>query len=360
MKKTVKNRIKTIIVCAILAAVGFVLDRFLGITLPLFGSKSLSVNISFVPIFLAGFLYGPLWGMLVGGVQDLICVLLVPMGPFMPGITLTTMLVGALGGLFKLIFIKDISSFTDNRRPSARRLSAFSAISLLSVLCGAVLLFVPAASFSFADGTNVALSVNHALVQTEEYETVFKAVLDTFDPADTSALIYSGMKIYDFSFTVSLGYAAAVLLGMICLVFMLRNHRIAALLSAFGAFMIGGISAFTTTIYIPKALSGTDISVSTTIAPYVFTAMLFIVLFRVLTSYSPALTELSTFCLISSVISSVLNSFWISLAYTNVTFWVYLVPRLAVAVFIGVPLYTFLLWIIMKKAVPQLKKSNLL
>ncbi|MBQ2212799.1 MAG: hypothetical protein II410_07940, partial [Ruminococcus sp.] len=72
------------------------------------------------------------------------------------------------------------------------------------------------------------------------------------------------------------------------------------------------------------------------------------------------LTKLSLFCLVASAVTSILNSFWISLAYTSVSFWVYLIPRLAAALFIGVPLYTAILWLILKKVVPSLKKSHLL
>lgn len=362
MKKNVKNHVKTIIVCAIFAAIGFVLDRFLGVTLPLFGNKSLSVNISFVPIFLAGFLYGPIWGALVGGVQDLVCCLLVPLGAFIPGITLSTMLAGALGGFFKMLFIKDISSFTEKNLGKKSSVSSlvFSGISAASVIACGVLLSVPSLIFTYADGLSSELSAWQALVQTEEYKTVFTSVLNSLDTGDSAAFIYSGIKIADLSGTVSVGFAASVVFGVLAVISFVSKRKLPAVLSAFLSFIIGGIVAFTTILHVPKALANTDISVDVTVVPYIFAVLSAVVLLRVIVDYSPALTKLTLFCLIATVITSVLNSYWISIAYSSVSFWVYLVPRLAVAVFIGVPLYTAILWLILKKVVPQLKKSNLL
>lgn len=362
MKKNVKNHVKTIIVCAIFAAIGFVLDRFLGVTLPLFGNKSLSVNISFVPIFLAGFLYGPVWGALVGGVQDLVCCLLVPLGAFIPGITLSTMIAGALGGFFKMLFIKDISLFTEKKSgiASGRSSAVFTAISAASVLACGILLFVPSLVFTYSDGSSTELTAWQALVQTEQYKTVFTSVLNSLDTGDSASLIYSDIRIADLADTVSIGFVAAVVFGILSVVSFIYKRKLPAVISAFFGFIISGVVAFTTVLQVPKALANTDISVDVTVVPYIFTVLSVIVLLRVITDYSPALTKLTVFCLTATVITSVLNSFWISLAYSTVSFWVYLVPRLAVAVFIGVPLYTAILWLILKKAVPQLKKSNLL
>lgn len=103
IKKSSKEYVKALIVCAILVALGFVLDRFLGITIPLFGVKSLMLNFSYIPIIFAGFVYGPIWGFLVGAAQDLISCMLVPLGPILPGITLTTALVGFFAGLYALL-----------------------------------------------------------------------------------------------------------------------------------------------------------------------------------------------------------------------------------------------------------------
>ena len=105
-KKNIRGHVKTVAVCAILAVIGFVLDRFVGISIPLFGVTSLMINVSYIPIFLAGILYGPVWGALVGGVQDILCMILVPLGAPIWGITATTMLAGAMAGVFGRFILK--------------------------------------------------------------------------------------------------------------------------------------------------------------------------------------------------------------------------------------------------------------
>lgn len=129
-KETQHSIIQRIIVCAILAALGFVLDRFLGITFPLFGVKSFSVNLSFVPIIFSGFIYGPVWGALVGALQDLLGAFLVPMGPFFIGYTATTAFVGACAGFFGMIFLKNKDDLP-SPRPSLSNGFTFS----LPVFC---------------------------------------------------------------------------------------------------------------------------------------------------------------------------------------------------------------------------------
>ncbi len=362
MKKNVKSHIKTIIVCGILAAIGFVLDRFLGVTIPLFGVRSLSVNISYVPIFLAGFLYGPVWGALVGGVQDLLCVVLVPLGPFIPGITLSTMLAGAMAGFFKMIFMRNGTLFDSKeiRETESRSGKVFSCISVLTVAAYCVFLFQPSVSFTFADGTSSSLSAWQALVGTDEYKTVFISVLNSFDSGDSASLIYKGIAVSDLASLVSFGFVASAILGLISVIALLSRRTVVAVSSAFIGFISCGLASFTVILHIPKKLAETDISVSVSVFPYLMSVMMCLLLLCVITRFGPSITKLALFCLIASMVTSVLNSFWISLAYTSVTFWVYLVPRLAAAVFIGVPLYTAILWLILKKGVPALKKSNLI
>jgi ECF transporter S component (folate family) len=362
MKKSIKEHVKTIIVCSILAAAGFVLDRFLGVTFPLFGVKSLSVNISFVPIFLAGFLYGPVWGALVGGVQDLLCVLLVPLGPFMPGITLSTMLAGAMAGFFKMLFMKDgkIKEGSASGSADAAGSKIFSAVlCVFAAVCGGML-FIPAFSAEFPDGSSASLSVWQTLVETEEYKTVFTSVLSSLDGSDTVSLIRAGIEVSDTSAEVAVGFAAALIFEIIALAAYFCRRKLPAFAAAFAGFVLSGLSSFTLILQIPKKLSGTGITVTVGAVPYIFAATACAILIAMILNQSVALTKLAVFCLVASSVTSVLNSFWISLAYTSVSFWVYLVPRLAAALFIGVPLYTAVLWLILKKTVPSLKHSHLL
>ena len=83
-----------------LAALSLVLDRFLGIRV----TEQISVNLSYVPIMLAGYVFGPLWGGLVGAVGDILCTLLVPQGAYHPGFTFCNFMIGFLAGTVIYLF----------------------------------------------------------------------------------------------------------------------------------------------------------------------------------------------------------------------------------------------------------------
>ena len=79
---------------ALLVALEVVLSRFLSINTPIH-----KIGFSFVPLALAGMIYGPKAGFAVGAVSDLLGATLFPNGPFFPGFTLTTALKGLIYGL---------------------------------------------------------------------------------------------------------------------------------------------------------------------------------------------------------------------------------------------------------------------
>ena len=58
---------------------------------------------------MAGLLLGPVWGMLVGALADGVGFLVAPMGAYIPGLTLTSALIGLIPGLIrKYVFKKSI------------------------------------------------------------------------------------------------------------------------------------------------------------------------------------------------------------------------------------------------------------
>jgi ECF transporter S component (folate family) len=95
MSNNAKPRISVglMVIIALLTAVQIVLSRFL--SLPLWNIK---IGFGFLPIMLAGILYGPLAGALVGGLSDFIGAILFPIGPYFPGFTLTAAISGAMFG----------------------------------------------------------------------------------------------------------------------------------------------------------------------------------------------------------------------------------------------------------------------
>ena len=78
---------------AILVAMEVVLSRFLS-----FNAWNLKVGFAFVPVALAGMLYGALPAAVIAALADLIGAVLFPSGPFFPGFTLTAFAGGAIYG----------------------------------------------------------------------------------------------------------------------------------------------------------------------------------------------------------------------------------------------------------------------
>ena len=89
-----KLDVKTMVTCAVLIAAAIVLSRFLSIN-----AWNLKIGFTFVPVFLAAYLYGPLGGAIVGGIADFLGATLFPIGAYFPGFTLTCVLTGIVYGL---------------------------------------------------------------------------------------------------------------------------------------------------------------------------------------------------------------------------------------------------------------------
>lgn len=89
--KTFKT--KDLIILSLLIGLNVVLSRLLSIN-----TWSIKIGFTFLTIYVGSYLYGPLGGILVGGVGDVIGSLLFPTGPYFPGFTLTAVLTGLLYG----------------------------------------------------------------------------------------------------------------------------------------------------------------------------------------------------------------------------------------------------------------------
>ena len=87
--------VRTIVYLGVLTALEIVLSRFLSLN-----AWNLKIGFSFVPVALAGMLFGPLAGGIVGALGDFLGAVLFPIGPYFPGFTLTAFLTGVVFGLF--------------------------------------------------------------------------------------------------------------------------------------------------------------------------------------------------------------------------------------------------------------------
>ena len=102
-----KLTVNTITKIAILAALAVVFRRYFTITIPV----NKKIGIGYMPIMIAGILYGPMLGALTGGLSDVVGMLLNPDGVFHPGFTLSAMLIGIGAGLIShMVFKKDLKN----------------------------------------------------------------------------------------------------------------------------------------------------------------------------------------------------------------------------------------------------------
>ncbi len=105
MKENIRKRVLTICVCALLAALSFVLAYFAKM---IFGKGPLRFTVENIPIFIASGAYGPVMGMLVGVIADLLSCVVSGMAPI-PLITVGAALVGLVSGLvFRFLKVKPI------------------------------------------------------------------------------------------------------------------------------------------------------------------------------------------------------------------------------------------------------------
>ena len=91
---TRNNHVTAMVSCALLVAIEIVLSRFFSISTPI-----VKIGFGFVPLVLAGMLFGPLYGCAVGAMADFLGANLFPIGPFWPGFTIIAGLTGLTYGL---------------------------------------------------------------------------------------------------------------------------------------------------------------------------------------------------------------------------------------------------------------------
>ena len=101
------QNVRTLVSCALLAAVSVVLARFI-IPMP---NETTRFSLEAVPIFLAGMLFGPLPGALVGFVADFVGCLFSGYG-YNPMFCVPPILYGLAAGLFQPMLVKKTSVWT--------------------------------------------------------------------------------------------------------------------------------------------------------------------------------------------------------------------------------------------------------
>lgn len=99
-----------LVASALFVAISVIFAQF-RFFIPLFGFPSVRFSVSEIPIFLAGSLFGPIYGAMVGFTSDVISFMLASSAAYHFGFTLNAMLVGFIPGIvFYLIRKKSMST----------------------------------------------------------------------------------------------------------------------------------------------------------------------------------------------------------------------------------------------------------
>lgn len=99
----------TVVRAGLFISMSLVLKVIFNIIIPLAGVPALRINFASIPLMLSGIILGPLPGFLTGAVADIINFIVKPDGPFFPGFTLTSGLIGFLPGIVFKYSKRDIN-----------------------------------------------------------------------------------------------------------------------------------------------------------------------------------------------------------------------------------------------------------
>ncbi len=86
---------KMLVTLALLLAMEIILSRFLSIQTPI-----TRIGFGFIPLVMAGILFGPVPAAIVAVLADVLGALLFPIGAYYPPLTITSLLVGLTDGFF--------------------------------------------------------------------------------------------------------------------------------------------------------------------------------------------------------------------------------------------------------------------
>lgn len=87
------KNLKTTLQVAMLVALEIVLNRFCSIN-----TQVVKIGFAFVPVAVAGMLFGPVWACITAGMADFLGAILFPIGPYFPGFTASAVLTGLVFG----------------------------------------------------------------------------------------------------------------------------------------------------------------------------------------------------------------------------------------------------------------------
>ena len=93
------SKVTMMVFGAMLTTLSIIFTRFLSINPMIGGTIVVRLGLGLLPVLFAGVFLGPWYGAAVGALADLIGALLFPIGPYFPGFTLSSALMGMIPGL---------------------------------------------------------------------------------------------------------------------------------------------------------------------------------------------------------------------------------------------------------------------
>ena len=93
MEKHMNSKTFQLVLTSLMIAVAFVLNRIIP------GTPVYHLTLDFLPIFAVAVICGPVWAAIAYGIADTVGSILIPFGPYNPGITLSLMFLGLIYGL---------------------------------------------------------------------------------------------------------------------------------------------------------------------------------------------------------------------------------------------------------------------
>ena len=102
---------KELVYLALLISLNIVLTRIASIRLTIGGVEGIRIGFGGFPTILAGIIFGPVSGGIVGAIGDIVGYSINPAGPYMPHFTLTAALTGIIPALVIMPFKKGIPGF---------------------------------------------------------------------------------------------------------------------------------------------------------------------------------------------------------------------------------------------------------
>ncbi|TCW32068.1 ECF transporter S component (folate family) [Thermohydrogenium kirishiense] len=91
-----KIHARELVFLALLISLNIVLSRIASIKIAIGGIESIRIGFGALPVILAGIMFGPTAGGIVGAVGDIIGYYINPLGPYMPHFTMTAALTGII------------------------------------------------------------------------------------------------------------------------------------------------------------------------------------------------------------------------------------------------------------------------